>query len=517
MPDATRWQITLAFSGVASSLANLIVPAHLAVQYGSANVIGGVAIAVVYTSVIAGGMAYYAAKTRQKSIDLSRTMFGESGCAFPTAALCLISVGFAVFEGSIVATAASSVIPGLPYAAAAVAVAAACIPLSLGEVQTVLDRFNGALLPIYAIGIAALVGVAVSRCGSCDAWLHLGPAPQLDGSAWWCFSFYGSSALFGLIAMDFSYVGAPRDATFLAAVSFGLPMFALVQLANALVALFIVGVRGPVAATSETAVVDAAMDFISPAAAFIFIAVSQVGEGPATLYDAATTQRIRLPLQMRVNAANTYIATLNLHALLVMCKRRCAWRSPSPAHLKLAAGALVCATILTLMLWTDIFAALGTLLLIQGVLMTSWVGVAAAHVVQWAISRPVAEMQDLGDEVRNVGDTSLASAAPEWRWIGLCAWLCGVAAGLALLVGSGGEDGGTTLAASLSPFVSMALSAAVAVACPVLVSTCEQCVRARAGTVLLKVDDDGGGPDGVIKSTSQSYQEAAVGSEGPLL
>lgn len=177
---------------------------------------------------------------------------------------------------------------------------------------------------------------------------------------------------------------------------------------------------------------------------------------------------------MRVNSANVYIATLNMHALLVLCKRRCAWRTPSPAHLKIAASAFICASILTLMLWTDIFAALGTLLLLQGVLMTSWVGVAAVHVAQWAISGPVAATPDMGAEVRSVADTLIVSAAPEWRWIGLCAWLCGVAAGFALLLGSQDKNGGTTLAASLSPFVSMALSAAVAVACPALVSTCEQ-------------------------------------------
>lgn len=86
---AGRWQITFAFMGISSALVNLIIPVHLAVLYGSANALTGTAMAVVYSSIIAGGMAYFAVKTQQKSSELSEKLFGRSGSAFPTAVLCL--------------------------------------------------------------------------------------------------------------------------------------------------------------------------------------------------------------------------------------------------------------------------------------------------------------------------------------------------------------------------------------------------------------------------------------------
>jgi hypothetical protein len=271
-----RWQISMAFFGLSSALFYLIVPVSLAVRFGLFNALIGTALGVIYSSVIAGIMAYYAVKTGQQSADLSTLMLGRSGGALPTAVLCLTGCWYAVFEGSILAAAAAKVL-GIPYAAAVVIVAVYTTPLGIGRVQHFLDRLNGILLPFTLAGLIALVAATAARVGFTDAWLHLGPAENPPPLAWWnCFAAFGSFAILGPIAMDYTYVGRPRDAVFFATVSFGVPFFVPTLLLNAIIGIFLVGSLGPAVAASETAVVDACIDVLTPYVALIFIFVSQV-------------------------------------------------------------------------------------------------------------------------------------------------------------------------------------------------------------------------------------------------
>lgn len=243
-------------------------------RFGTANALIGTALAVVYSSVVAGGMAFYSARTGQSANDLSTRLFGRSGGALPTAVLCLTGCWYAVFEGSILAVAAAKVL-GIPYEAAAVIVALYTTPLGMGGVQHVLDRLSGFLLPFTLAGLVALVAATGARVGFTDAWLHLGP-PEPHAWAWWeCFAAFGSCALLGPIAMDFANVGRTQDATFLALVPFGVPFFAPTLLVNGAVGLFVVGSLAGVA-SSDTAVIDASIDVLTPYAALAYIFVSQV-------------------------------------------------------------------------------------------------------------------------------------------------------------------------------------------------------------------------------------------------
>lgn len=153
-------------------------------------------------------------------------------------------------------------------------------------------------------------------------------------------------------------------------------------------------------------------------------------------------------LQTRINSANVYVAVLNLHSLTLLAKRRgcCRCRGrvpPSDDILKLAAGCVVGAVILAVMLFSDVFATLETVLLVQGVLMTAWVGVAAVHVVRWLWR---------GQPCHDAGPEGV----PEWRWAGFSAWAVGVVVGLALLFGNDGHA--SSFAATLTPFLSLVLS-----------------------------------------------------------
>lgn len=139
-----------------------------------------------------------------------------------------------------------------------------------------LDRLNGCLLPFYLAGLVALVVMTGTRVGYTDAWLHLGPAEPQSGALWRCFAAFGGTAIFGLIAMDYAHVGRRRDAAFLAIVPFGVPVFVLSQLINAVIGVFVVGSRGMGVATTETGLVDTAIDVLGPYVALVYVVVSQV-------------------------------------------------------------------------------------------------------------------------------------------------------------------------------------------------------------------------------------------------
>lgn len=185
---------------------------------------------------------------------------------------------YAVFEGSIVAVTAAKVFPVLSYEAAAVLVALCTAPLGIGGVQSILDRLNGCLLPFYIAGLVALVIATGTSVGYTDEWLHLGPIELPDGALWHCFAAFGGTAVLGLVAMDFAHVGRRHDALYLATVPFGVPMFVLTQLVNALVGVFVVGSQGMHVAKTETGLIDTTISILGPFAALAYVVISQVSE-----------------------------------------------------------------------------------------------------------------------------------------------------------------------------------------------------------------------------------------------
>jgi cytosine permease len=50
------------------------------------------------------------------------------------------------------------------------------MPLVFGSVQHWLDKFNGVLLPIYLLGLALAVGLAIYNYGYSNDWLSKVPA-----------------------------------------------------------------------------------------------------------------------------------------------------------------------------------------------------------------------------------------------------------------------------------------------------------------------------------------------------
>lgn len=188
-----------------------------------------------------------------------------------------------------------------------------------------------------------------------------------------------------------------------------------------------------------------------------------------------------------------YIATLNLQTLLVLAKRRgfCYGSPLSDARLKVAAGAAVGASLLTAMLLSDVFATLGTLLLVQGVLMAAWMGVAAVHVTRWAFEpaddsgAPLIQVPGCTSDAKATQSGDI-SAVPEWQWVGTTAMVCGVFVGFVLLFGS--EGGSMSFAATFSPLSTMILSAVATAVLPTLAAWVENCATSvrRFGAVELR-------------------------------
>lgn len=134
-------------------------------------------------------------------------------------------------------------------------------------------------------------------------------------------------------------------------------------------------------------------------------------------------------------------------------------------------------TLLITMLLSDVFATLGTLLLVQGVLMAAWMGVASEHVAQWATRTSSATTSILPRDAIGLPDTSQPTPSdesvaqlcskiqPEWEVVGTTAMICGVVVGFALLFGSAG--GSASFAGTFSPLVTMIVAALTASLLPV--------------------------------------------------
>ena len=80
-----------------------------------------------------------------------------------------------MFEGSVIAVALKDY-TGIGYPVAALIVVVYSVALIFGSIQNFLDKFNAILLPFYAVGLAAAIGLTIAAYGYSDAWLRLGPA-----------------------------------------------------------------------------------------------------------------------------------------------------------------------------------------------------------------------------------------------------------------------------------------------------------------------------------------------------
>lgn len=386
-----RMSLTMAWWAVCSGMFYIVVGATLAMSYGARNAIIGMALSVVTYSVVNGMVSLYAMKTGLSVALFSKILFGRIGAALATLILFVAAIYYAMFEGSVIASAAQYMFTSLSYKWAALIVVAYSVPLVFGSVQRWLDKFNGFLLPFYLLGLFAAVYESTVQFGYNANWLSFGPQGALPAYGWWaCFVYYMGVWGLMMFTFDFARFGRQRDASFHARFTFGVPFYVVTFLLNGSAGIYLVSAIPHVGALTEMSVVQALLKLMGFwGLAFVWVT------------------------QSRINTANYYLAVVNMQAFI--------WRVASARLPKYGCAVLVGVVVYLLMIGnvaSEIFVALAY----QGVFIVAWVGVAIAHIV----SRKYEELLDGEYELR---DTHV----PPFNPGGLIAWFVGVAVGLAVM------------------------------------------------------------------------------------
>jgi len=388
--------LTLSWWSMVSAMFFLFVAVTLALNYGTANALLGMAVAVFSFSLIGGALARYAIRTGLGCYLLSKILFGRVGASLATLIFFVTAIYYAVFEGSVVAIAAATIVPGISYPTACVIVVLYSVPLVAGSVQHWLNRFNGFLLPFYFVGLMATVVLTLREFGYSDRWLALGPDGRLLNANWWnCFvSYLGASVAF-MFTQDYARFGRSEDQRYHANVNFGYVFYLLAFAMNGVIGIFLIGMT-QLGAASEAAIIDSLVAVLGGGFALAFVWVSQT----------------------RINTANYYVSTVNMQAFFESQMRvrlpRIVWAS--------GVGAVV----LILMLATDVLSYILVALNYQGSFVTAWVGVALAHVLRH------------GSFVEPCGGWSaFLERLPSFRAAGMVSWLSGSGVSLALMQADG--------------------------------------------------------------------------------
>ncbi|PKW00115.1 purine-cytosine permease-like protein [Amycolatopsis echigonensis] len=399
IPDtarAGRFSLTMSWWGVCSALFYIFLGASLSVAYGSVNTIIAMVLSVITYGLINGVLSRYAIKTGLSVALISRVLFGKVGALVATAIFSLTAMYYAIFEGSVIATAANKV-TGLSYFVAAVIVVVYSVPLVLGSVQNFLDKLNGVLLPFYLLGLGAAVTFTIVKYGWSGDWATF--VPKGGAPSWgWLHAYVGYMGVWVLMmfTVDFARFGARKHAGYHRWFNFGMPFYLVTLLLSGLVGIFLINAGG-VATVSETGVVDQLIVVLGGVPALLFIWVTQT----------------------RINSANYYLATVNMQAFF-----------DRAARIKLAKGiwAVVVGTVVLIMMsLTDVFSYLLLALNYQGIFVTAWVAVAMVHILSGTYKRLV------GDEVDH-------DRVPAVNPAGLGAWVVGAGLGLVMTLTGFGAD-----------------------------------------------------------------------------
>lgn len=408
---ATRGSLTMAWWGVCSALFYIFLAATLAVAYGTVNTLIAMGLTIVTYGLVNGVLARSAIGNGLSVSLFSRILFGRAGALLATAIFFLTAIYYAVFEGSVIAVAASEVVGGLSYGWACAIVVLLAVPVVFGSVQKFLDKLNGVLLPFYVIGLIAAVVATVATYGYSNDWLTYAPAGGAPADGWLsAYIAYMGVWVLMMFTVDYARFGRRRDVTYHSRFNFGVPFYLMTFGVNGLVGIFLI-TSGEVATVSETGVVDQLITVLGGVLALLFIWVTQT----------------------RINTANFYLATVNMQAFfdkLGVRLRKWIW------------AIVVGIVVLVMMQATDVFSYILAALTYQGIFVTAWVGIALTHVLSGGYRRM------FGDRVHYHFDE-----VPNFNPAGLTAWFVAAATGLTMTL--------TGIGAAYAPVVTVALSVAI--------------------------------------------------------
>lgn len=386
-----KFALTMAWWAVCSAMFYIVVGATLAMTYGAPNAIIGMALSVVAYGLINYVISRYAVETGLSVALFSRVLFGNVGAALATLIFFATAIYYAVFEGSVMAVAASHYFPALSYAVAALIVVLYSVPLIFGSVQHWLDKLNGILLPFYLLGLFAAVGVALSRYGYKPDWLALGVKPTTPGTGWIdCFVYYMGVWILMMYTFDYARFGRKADAEYHGRFNFGMPFYAVAFLLNGVVGIFLVATVPAEAALSEVSVVLDLLKLMG-LGGLLFVWITQT----------------------RINTANFYLATVNMQAF---------FQKTVGLQWSKFVWALVVGVIVYILMLANVFSYLLQALAYQGVFVVAWVGIALTHILSPRYHKMVGSAVEYH-----------SARVPAFNPGGIAAWLISTALGVVFM------------------------------------------------------------------------------------
>jgi len=390
VPEASRmprFALTMAWWAVCSAMFYIVVGATLALKYGARNAIIGMLLSVISYGLINAVISRYAIRTGSSVALFSRILFGTAGSALATLIFFATAIYYAVFEGSVIAVAATHVFPALPYQLAALIIVISSVLLILGSVQHWLDKLNGVLLPVYLLGLLAAVVLATRAYGYNTGWLSFGAGDDAGATGWWqCFVYYMGVWVLMMFTFDYARFGKREDAMYHGRWNFGMPFYLVTFLLNGMAGIYLVSTIPSDVALSEVSVVLALLKLMG-LWGLLFVWATQT----------------------RINTANYYLATINMQAF---------GNKVFGLNLPKLAWALLVGVVVYLLMLADVFGYLLQALAYQGVFVVAWIGVALVHIL-----RDNQTPHDAGD----------ASGQARFNPVGLSAWFAGAASGLVLM------------------------------------------------------------------------------------
>ncbi|MGL4291350.1 MAG: purine-cytosine permease family protein [Phreatobacter sp.] len=351
-----RGPLTMAWWAVCSAMFYIVVAATLALNFGTRNAIIGMLLSVICYGAINAVLSRYAIRTGLSVALFSRILFGNVGAAIATLIFFATAIYYAVFEGSVIAVAISTVFPSISYPVAALIVVAYSVPLIFGSIQNWLDKFNGVLLPFYALGLVAAVVLAIATYGYSNAWLSFGPAGGAPANGWWdCFVYYMGVWILMMYTFDYARFGAQEDADYHARFNFGAPFYLVAFFINGLAGIFLASTIPMDGAVSEVSVVLALLKLMG-FSGLVFVWISQT----------------------RINTANFYLAAVNMEAFVTQVTGR---------RLGKLVFAFVAGAIVYVLMLANVFHYILQALAYQGIFVVAWVGIALTHILSGKYDR----------------------------------------------------------------------------------------------------------------------------------
>lgn len=389
-----RGRLQMAWWGLVTALFYMYIAALVALTVGTRDAIIGIVLTIVAFSAVNHVLSRAAAKNGLTVALFSRTMFGFAGAAIASLLFAATAIYYFVFEGSVVAVAAKGFFDGQGASMAIevwyLVVVLITLPLVMRGVRAWMDRINAVLLPVYAIGlIAVVVWVTSDAGGYSGAWASLPGVPGGVGGPGWIFAFsvYMGVWVLMMYTMDYGRLAREEDGAYHSKVTFGPAFYVLTFGLNGIIGIYLVQQLG----------------------------ITNLGEGELATAMVGVTGLVGLLFiavtQARINTANLYLASTNLQSFV---SRVTGFSLPRTVWV-FAAGLIA-----YLIMLTNVFSFILDALSYQGIAIVAWVAIA---LVQIAYLRRIGRAADA--EFR-------PGRVPAFNPAGLIAWAVATVVGVLL-------------------------------------------------------------------------------------